>query len=215
MRSADRTCAECHTSIQERHGAAKYCSDRCRDAATVRRFRTKLAATNGQPSTCNHCGSPFVVKAGRSGQYCSHPCYIAHRKARAESRTEKACTICVTVKPLTEFGAGSGPDGTHSYCSACSSEVALWSFRRRKYGITREEYDTRWDDQDRRCAICRTVDSGTRAWAVDHDHTSGQVRGILCNPCNTGIGHLGDDPDRLLAAALYLIRSTSTVDTIG
>lgn len=74
---------------------------------------------------------------------------------------------------------------------------------RYKFGITLEEYDALLDAQDGRCAICGARPEG-RMLDVDHDHATGIVRGLLCNNCNRGIGHLGDDAERLLAAAAYL-----------
>ena len=54
------------------------------------------------------------------------------------------------------------------------------------------------DKQDRRCAICKTNDpksKNERGWAVDHCHKTGKVRGVLCSPCNAGLGLLAtDDP---------------------
>lgn len=74
-----------------------------------------------------------------------------------------------------------------------------------EYGITLQEYATRLADQDGACAICRRVPS--RSLAVDHDHVSGRVRGLLCSTCNSGLGHFKDDPGRLRAAAEYVERS--------
>lgn len=53
------------------------------------------------------------------------------------------------------------------------------------------------------CAICRRP-SDPAPLHVDHDHRTGAIRGLLCSPCNTAIGLLGDDPDRMMAAAAYL-----------
>lgn len=61
--------------------------------------------------------------------------------------------------------------------------------------------------QNGRCAICGTteVEYG-KALSMDHCHTAGAVRGLLCNPCNMGLGCFRDDPERLVAAARYLRR---------
>jgi hypothetical protein len=74
----------------------------------------------------------------------------------------------------------------------------------RKYGITEAEWDALFTMQEGRCVIC-AVDLATVKACVDHDHVTGEVRGLLCNVCNQGLGYFGDDPDRLLAAAAYLV----------
>jgi hypothetical protein len=54
------------------------------------------------------------------------------------------------------------------------------------------------------CLSCRDV---TEKLVVDHDHESGEVRGLLCGPCNLALGHAKDDPARLVALAKYLLRN--------
>ncbi len=59
------------------------------------------------------------------------------------------------------------------------------------------------------CALCRKAETSTykgriRQFAIDHDHATGKVRGLLCSTCNIGIGHLQDSPALLEAAAAYL-----------
>lgn len=94
----------------------------------------------------------------------------------------------------------------------------LWA----KYRIKPEQYDAMREQQQYRCAICGVLETdidlsrvGGRPrkagqqlckvpLAVDHDHTSGAVRGLLCPPCNAGLGAFGDAPARLLAAIAYL-----------
>lgn len=74
------------------------------------------------------------------------------------------------------------------------------------YGITPEEYAQLFEGQGGRCAICRTdTPGGGRRWAVDHDHMTGKVRGLLCGTCNTGLGLLRDSPGNLIAARNYLV----------
>ena len=76
------------------------------------------------------------------------------------------------------------------------------------YGITLAERDAMLVAQDNRCAICRSEDPGNKhGWYVDHDHTTGTVRGILCHPCNHGLGGFKDNQDNLAAAILYLQKS--------
>lgn len=73
--------------------------------------------------------------------------------------------------------------------------------RLKKHGVTREEYDALLAAQDGCCAICRRND---RPLDLDHSHEDGHVRGLLCGPCNRGIGFLGDDVMTLRSAIDYL-----------
>lgn len=78
---------------------------------------------------------------------------------------------------------------------------------RKKYGITLEQYTEMSARQAHRCAICHAKEKeGGRPLAVDHDHLSGAIRGLLCGQCNRGIGSFGDDSERMGAAISYLGR---------
>lgn len=77
----------------------------------------------------------------------------------------------------------------------------------RSYGMTTEQYDAMLAAQGGRCAICgatKNKSARRRYLAVDHDHVTGHTRGLLCDDCNTGIGHLGESIPRLRAAIEYL-----------
>lgn len=77
----------------------------------------------------------------------------------------------------------------------------------RKYGITVEEYDRIYELQGGRCAICGTHQSELKkSLAVDHNHNTGEVRGLLCDNCNKGIGCLQDSTEVLDSASAYLRR---------
>jgi hypothetical protein len=87
-------------------------------------------------------------------------------------------------------------------CVTCTRER---SAKQPRHGLRREQIDLLFALQGSACAICRATDPGTKqGWAVDHDHSTGIARGVLCHKCNTGIGFLRDDPSRLRAAAAYL-----------
>ena len=76
---------------------------------------------------------------------------------------------------------------------------------RRKYGITKEQYDKLLQQQGGGCAICgRTEEPDGRKLSIDHDHNTGDVRGILCNNCNNGLGSFGDDIEGMHKAINYL-----------
>lgn len=76
----------------------------------------------------------------------------------------------------------------------------LWS----RYRITLEDYDRLLAEQNFQCAICATPASAERHLCVDHCHVSGEVRGLLCPPCNRAIGKLLDSPEVVQRAADYL-----------
>lgn len=79
---------------------------------------------------------------------------------------------------------------------------------RQAHGISLEQYEAMAAEQDGRCAICRREPSRANPAEfrlhVDHDHATGTVRGLLCRPCNVGLGHFGDDIEVLLAAVEYV-----------
>lgn len=77
--------------------------------------------------------------------------------------------------------------------------------RFRRFGITEAEVTTLLSRQKNRCAICRSAKPyGSGDWAIDHDHVTGQVRGLLCSKCNLALGLFQDDPKVLAAAVRYV-----------
>lgn len=76
---------------------------------------------------------------------------------------------------------------------------------RRAFGFSTAEYEAMLAQQGGGCAICRRPPDEARSLHVDHDHGSGQVRGLLCFSCNAGPGQFREDPQRLLEAVAYLV----------
>jgi len=75
---------------------------------------------------------------------------------------------------------------------------------KRKYHITKEEFEALVKYQDNKCGICGNVLDGKKEPAVDHNHKTGKIRGLLCTKCNTGIGQLNEDVTILILAIKYL-----------
>ena len=140
----------------------------------------------------------------------------------------KKCTVCKESKPYTEYHRLKiSSDGFGYRCKPCDT-LARAAYRERnkdrrrrldqeqnwasRFSLTREGYEAMLANQGGRCAICGTTNpcgEGSTAThlqhlAVDHCHTTGKIRGLLCNPCNRGIGMLKDDPALLEKAATYL-----------
>ena len=118
--------------------------------------------------------------------------------------TEKACTRCGVVKPASDFTLKHN-NVLKSHCDRC---IAL-AQRAKKYGITPEQYEEMETAQAGLCRICERVP--VTSLRVDHDHETGRVRGLLCHDCNSGIGLLGDDRERIMRAAIYL---TENIDIL-
>jgi len=81
---------------------------------------------------------------------------------------------------------------------------------KRDYGITLEEYNERLEFQGGVCAICKCPPTGRFQLAVDHCHSTGMIRGLLCSFCNHGIGNFRDDVERLASAISYLDEASKT-----
>lgn len=92
------------------------------------------------------------------------------------------------------------------YMEARKQYRLTWKLRDR-YGLTVEEWESMNMAQGGKCYLCGQVPSGkppTNGLYVDHDHSTGKVRALLCHPCNSGIGQLQDDPELLAKAAQYV-----------
>lgn len=137
----------------------------------------------------------------------------------------KTCSKCHQCKDLDAFAQrASSKDGRHPWCRECMStynkmyaaqrgrDVNRKSRLNREYGLSLQGYDTLLEFQGGGCGICRSEVSDLhrkdgqryRSMCVDHDHKSGQRRGLLCNRCNRAIGLLGDDINLLRSAIGYL-----------
>src|SRR5437870_2017059 len=80
--------------------------------------------------------------------------------------------------------------------------------REKAYGLAPGEFEQMLAMQGGVCAACSSVDpEWYRGWQVDHDHQTGEVRGILCHPCNAALGFTKDSAERLERLIQYLTRT--------
>ncbi len=123
----------------------------------------------------------------------------------------KICSKCDTEKPITEFYRHKQQkDGRQTRCKSCYYDPKKQASRnlKTKYGITLEDYDRMLEDQGGCCKVCGTDEPGggkSGRFHVDHNHSTGKVRGLLCNGCNIGLGGLKDSPEVLAKALTYLL----------
>lgn len=154
------------------------------------------------PLACPVCGESFTPYRA-SQRTCSRSCRDRQPHKQAAARARQARPEARERKNRARR-IGASP----------SKRAVNLRNNLRRYGVTPEWYEAKLAEQDGRCAICgRTPPPGAIKSAsrlhVDHCHDSANVRGLLCNRCNPGLGYFGNDPALLEAAAAYLRRHQS------
>jgi hypothetical protein len=136
--------------------------------------------------------------------------------------TSLSCSKCGRTKPASAFNKNkSRTTGHESECRRCrkdrentpeARENKRFASLLRKYGITKQEYTDRFIAQSGFCGICGEMERRVNEFGeplplvVDHNHSSGKVRGLLCHDCNKAIGLLKDNWAIANSACLYLAR---------
>ncbi len=94
----------------------------------------------------------------------------------------KICIECKKRLPVSEFGKTSTGKYYKLRCKPCDLKSRRNSFLMSKYGISLSRYNEILEEQGNCCAICGLIpDDSRRRFSVDHDHNTGEVRGIICN----------------------------------
>ena len=85
------------------------------------------------------------------------------------------------------------------------------NFIKRTYGLSWEEYELMYNKHEGRCAVCKIFlqlapkqDDRDQSACIDHNHSTGEIRGLLCRRCNIAIGFFDENTDRMLNAAAYI-----------
>lgn len=119
------------------------------------------------------------------------------------------CTKCKEAKPGTaEFFPlhNKKRNGLDSWCRTCRATYRNSINRGKFRSVISDAALLALKSEVTQCVICGSAEP----LVVDHDHLTGEVRGLLCNHCNRGLGHFRDDPMLLEFAAQYLYASTDS-----
>lgn len=142
---------------------------------------------------CRNCGEDFSSN-NTVRVYCSKKCTTyASRSRDPEKSRLKAKEYYHQIR-----------DGRRTRDKA-GRKIDPDKYKNRKlverYGITLDDYKAMYQRQNGKCMICELLSENLH---VDHNHTTGEVRGLLCNGCNRGLGYFSENPVSLQNAALYL-----------
>ncbi len=147
--------------------------------------------------TCRRCSEPFTFESGdqricsdcrQKCSSCDQPLTVDNQhKSSVKLRKNFVCSSCVNARVKRTRGNKGFCQRSYDY--------------KRHYGITMQEYEDYFRDQNGQCAICKTSE---KKLCVDHCHSTGKVRGLLCSSCNNAIGLLGESVENLNSAIKYL-----------
>ena len=130
----------------------------------------------------------------------------------------KVCTKCNESKPHTDFykrGERNNKQRTKSYCKVCAIKINKYYVEQNPYNWITKRYNVSLEIAKdlymrsmKTCDICGVEWDGTKErLCIDHDHTTGKVRGVLCKHCNHVLGHSKDSVTILKSAVEYLERN--------
>lgn len=117
---------------------------------------------------------------------------------------------CNTCKDCLKSYRISTKDRTSEYKKAYNLDKQDYIRYKRlydKYGVTKEWYFEQLEKQEHKCAICRCEEpkgNGNVHFHVDHCHSTGKVRGLLCSSCNTALGNFKDSTELMRKAIEYI-----------
>jgi len=152
-------------------------------------------------------------------QRCNSSDFQNYKFIVYDNTIEKVCSKCLNLKLINEFhfDRKSGRKNQHhGACKLCRRKYInnYWKDNsglkknkklKMRYGISLDKYNIIFNKQNGCCAICKKHNLDLeKGLCVDHDHTNGEVRGLLCSLCNWGLGMFKDDVSYLKEAIDYL-----------
>jgi len=143
---------------------------------------------------CDYCDRDVEKRIDSGNVYKSCGC-LDRRSVWSTFETWK-CTRCEIVKPLSEYYKNK--TGYRRECKLCVREKQLIN----KYGVDLKWYTKKLKEQGNVCYGCRLPSDKTLV--VDHNHSTGEARGLLCSNCNTALGLIKEDKQILHNLTTYI-----------
>jgi len=152
---------------------------------------------------CDMCGSEFRA-SHNAAKYCSDACRENFSKNGRwlEGNYYRANGVCPICRQKHDNGTYYCKDCGRRRYLAIPERIRKDRRLRHKYNISINDYDTMLSQQNGACAICGII---TDDLCVDHGHGTGEIRGLLCQNCNSGLGFFKDKVSNLVEAIKYLI----------
>ncbi len=224
-----KECVECGLPLP--YGQRKYCTRDCSKKVAARReakrrddaLRAPCVGCGGDKGPCVRgarwcagCEADGTRAAADTARLAHNASGVKDRKMAARllsgervarrRRVDdgfKWCAQCQAQLPLSDFTQTAKK--TAAYCKPCTTAYNLDRNLRLRFGMSTADYWALFDLQGGVCWICQRKPRSVRL-AVDHDHKTGLVRGLLCSQCNHKLlGAAHDDPERLWRALNYLV----------
>lgn len=175
----ERRCSECVEKIYSRFDFETKVCPTCKSEKNIRFFNQSKSTKSGLYPSCTDCSKASKKKT---------------RQTKPASQLVK--------KTYKQNYRAKHPERNDGYYRRANLA---------KYGLVTSDYDAIFANQNGVCAICKkaesAIDSSTKMvkmLAVDHNHDTGEVRGLLCSKCNTGLGLFNDSTANLISAINYL-----------
>lgn len=211
----EQACSICEKPFQPRRLTDRTCSLDCQIQLRRQRSRESVARRYAPraprpDAKCAGCAAGIPTpKTGPVPRWCRE-CKVNGEAWRASQRVAtRRCYKCQTALPNADRKPGK------AVCDDCRVDKRARAVdheqrrRLRRYGITQHEYETLMTNQDGRCPGCGTTEPGVKGWCIDHCHTTGRVRAIMCGTCNRVLGLVQESVTRLRALADFMEQQES------
>lgn len=151
-----------------------------------------------------HVGTPAIWGKSTKKQGV---CILCKRRKQSAKGNGKFYSRCYTCMNGGNEGLAKKRQKRSLHKKQHDADKQRDRFLRISYGITLEQFKEMNNKQEGKCLLCKQLPAGRwKTLNVDHNHTTGAVRGLLCHTCNLGIGYLKEDPTILANAIKYLAK---------